>query len=77
MSQTARLFMSGRSQAVRLPKQFRFEGNEVFIQRVGNQVILSPKPANWDDFFKNAPLPTTDFMEERVDLPAQERMLFE
>lgn len=77
MPQTAKLFMSGRSQAVRLPKQFRFEGNEVFIQRVGTQVILSPKPASWDDFFNHTPLPTEDFMAERADLPAQERTLFE
>ncbi len=76
MPQTARLFMSGRSQAVRLPKQFRFQGNEVFIRRVGDQIILSPKPANWDDFFNDTQRPTADFMAERVDLPPQERVLF-
>jgi antitoxin VapB len=39
---TAKLFMSGRSQAVRLPKEFRFEGKEVRIRREGRQVILEP-----------------------------------
>ena len=57
MSATAKLFMNGRSQAVRLPAEFRFEGTEVDIRRdpeTGN-VILSPKPqrtGNWDRFFE-------------------------
>src|SRR5947207_6808468 len=42
MTATAKLFMYGRSQAVRLPKEFRFEGKEVRISRVGNKVILEP-----------------------------------
>lgn len=40
--QTAKLFMHGRSQAVRLPKEFRFEGNEVRVSRIGGKVILEP-----------------------------------
>ena len=49
MTQTAKLFTSGRSQAVRLPSEFRFEGNEVFIRRdpLTGDVILSRKPADW------------------------------
>lgn len=52
--QTARLFMQGRSQAVRLPDEFRFAGEEVLIRRdpISGEVILSPKPATWDDFFR-------------------------
>ena len=42
MSATAKLFTHGRSQAVRLPKEFRFEGKEVRVSRVGNRVILEP-----------------------------------
>ncbi|MDE1146638.1 MAG: type II toxin-antitoxin system VapB family antitoxin [Azospirillaceae bacterium] len=45
---TAKLFWSGRSQAVRLPKDFRFEGQEVRIRRHGNAVILEPIADNWD-----------------------------
>ena len=48
----AKLFKNGRSQAVRLPAEFRFEGDEVFIERdleTGN-VILSSKPKDWNDF---------------------------
>ena len=77
MPQTAKIFTTGRSQAVRLPKAFRFEGKEVFIRKEGGNVILSEKPESWDDFF-NSPLQVSaDFMEERIDLPAQERELFE
>ena len=42
MSATAKLFMHGRSQAVRLPKEFRFEGTEVRVSKIGNKVILEP-----------------------------------
>ena len=51
MTATAKLFMHGRSQAVRLPKEFRFEGTEVRVRRVGKQVILesmdAPKAIDW------------------------------
>ena len=75
-NQTAKLFNNGRSQAVRLPAEFRFEGTEVYIRKEGEQVILSPKPTSWDDFFDSSLRATQDFMAERVDLPAQERHLF-
>jgi len=77
MSQTAKLFKTGRSQAVRLPKEFRFEGTEVFIRKEGNNIILSEKPESWDDFFNSSAVVTDDFMETRVDLPPQKRELFE
>jgi antitoxin VapB len=76
MPQTAKLFTTGRSQAVRLPKAFRFEGKEVFIRKEGNCVILSEKPESWDDFFVSPARVTEDFMAERVDLPPQKRELF-
>ncbi len=47
--QTARLFVNGNSQAVRLPKEFRFEGDEVVIKKVGNAVLLLPKRYAYDD----------------------------
>jgi len=70
---TAKLFMNGRSQAVRLPKEFRFEGDEVYIERRGNTVVLSPKPRSWAEFFDEVPLPSEDFMNERVDIAPQKR----
>lgn len=80
MPMTAKLFMTGRSQAVRLPREFRFEGAEVFIRRdpETGDVVLSPKPASWQEFFELAdrtPIPT-DYMADRDDLPAEERNLF-
>lgn len=52
-ARTAKLFMTGRSQAVRLPAEFRFEGNEVFVRRdpKTGDVILSRKPDSWDGLF--------------------------
>lgn len=54
MSQTAKLFTNGRSQAVRLPAAFRFDAKEVFIRQdpLTGDVILSRKPADWDEFFR-------------------------
>ncbi len=53
MTQTAKLFMNGRSQAVRLPVNCRFDTDEVFITKdpKTGDVLLSTKPKNWDDFF--------------------------
>ncbi len=69
----AKLFMNGRSQAVRLPKEFRFAGSEVLISKEGQNIILSPRPPSWDAFFKETPLPSEDFMDTREDLPPQSR----
>jgi antitoxin VapB len=69
MSQTAKIFINGRSQAVRLPAAYRFEGTEVFIRKdpETGDVILSRKPADWDDFFaalKGIEVPA-DFLDEK------------
>ena len=53
MAETAKIFTSGRSQAVRLPKDFRFKGNEVYIKKEKGNVILSEKPLDtWAEIFK-------------------------
>jgi antitoxin VapB len=72
-SKTAKIFMNGNSQAVRLPQEFRFEGKEVYIRRDGEEVILSPKPQSWRDFFESPLCATPDFMETRNDELPQER----
>jgi antitoxin VapB len=52
MAETAKIFASGRSQAVRLPKDFRFKGNEVYIKKEKGRVILSEKPLlTWSELF--------------------------
>ncbi|OOW08744.1 antitoxin [Acinetobacter sp. MF4642] len=74
---TAKVFMTGRSQAVRLPKEFRFEGTEVEIFRRGDEVILREKSVTVDRLFKVlAQMPNDFYAEERVDEPPQEREEF-
>jgi len=80
MTKTAKLFKNGRSQAVRLPADYRFEGSEVFIRRDPDtgEVILSRRPESWQDFFeliKTLDLPK-DFLADRQDEPPQKRKLF-
>lgn len=80
MSTTAKLFSTGRSQAVRLPKEFRFQGSEVFIRRnpETGEVILTAKPASWASFQSMADLEDSpsDFMDDRAQGPMLERDLF-
>ena len=80
MPRTAKLFRNGRSQAVRLPSDFRFRGKEVFIRKdaTSGDVILSERPESWDGFFQlveRAHVPG-DFMSDRADSPPQKRDLF-
>jgi antitoxin VapB len=73
----ARVFMSGRSQAVRLPKEFRFDTDRVVIRREGRSVVLTPPFKDWDDYFENSTPLTDDFYEAmremRPDLPPLEK----
>ena len=68
---TAKLFKNGRSQAVRLPKEFRFEGEEVFLKRVGNAVLLIPYREPWQTLVNSLSQFSDDFLETR-DQPEQE-----
>jgi antitoxin VapB len=65
--QTAKLFQNGRSQAVRLPKEFQFDGDDVFIQRLGDAVILIPRSKIWDVFVDGINDFSDDFMIEGRD----------
>ncbi len=65
MMKTARLFKNGQSQAVRLPKEFRFTGDKVFIKKVGNSVILIPHQDSWQSLFQSLEQFSDDFMETR------------
>ena len=62
---TAKLFRNGRSQAVRLPKEFRFEGDEVLIKKVGNAVVLIPKDDPWRNLLESLDQFSEDFMAVR------------
>ena len=71
--ETAEVFQDGHSQAVRLPKRFRFKGNRVYIKRVGHAVILMPYASFWDALLESLAHFSTDFMSEREQPPLQER----
>ncbi len=72
--QIAKLFKNGRSQAVRLPKEYNFPGTDVLIQKVGSSVILFPKGKEWETFLHGLNGFTDDFMSEgREQPPMQER----
>lgn len=63
--QTAKLFINGRSQAVRLPKEYRFEGNDVYIKKIGKMVVLLPKDDPWAPMVNSLDQFTDDFMDTR------------
>ena len=80
MRHSAKLFMNGRSQAVRLPVSYRFDCDEVYIRKDPDtgDVVISKKPGSWDDFFKmmeTIDVPE-DFMTERDNELLQEQDLF-
>lgn len=62
--ETAKIFENGRSQAVRLPKKYRFTGDEVFVQRVGQAVVLLPKESRWEIFLNGLNGFTDDIFED-------------
>ena len=69
---TAKLFMSGRSQAVRLPKAYRLAGTEVFIKKVGNALVLIPQTDPWETLIQSLDLFEPGFKLERAQPPAQQ-----
>ena len=73
MPRTAKVFMTNRSQAVRLPKEYQFSTAEVFIRKEGDDVILSPRPHDWRAYVETAPVASDAFMADVEDLPVQER----
>ena len=80
MSSTAKLFQNGQSQAVRLPKEFRFENQkEVFIKKVGSSIVLMPKndKSVWDRFFDSLDDFSDDFTISRDEVKQQREELFE
>ena len=74
--QVAKIFMNGRCQAVRLPKDFRFDCDEVYVRKQGEGIIISPKKSSWDDFFAQESAFGEDYLPDREDTPAQDRDFF-
>ena len=74
--QVAKIFMNGRNQAVRLPKEFRFNCDEVYIRKHKGEVIMSPKKPSWDNFFDQKSAFSDDYLNEREDTLPQDRDFF-
>ena len=70
---TARLFPNGQSQAVRLPKEFRFEGEFVYVKKSGNAVVLLPAKGIWNSLIESLEKFSDDFMSDRNQPEAQGR----
>lgn len=70
---TAKLFQNGQSQAVRLPKAFRFPGTEVYIKKVGNTIVLLPMDHPWETLFASLSQFSEDFMNDRDQPSSQAR----
>lgn len=70
---TAKLFRNGQSQAVRLPKEFRFEGDAVFIKKSGSAVVLLPLVDSWDSLIGSLDKFSKDYMAERDQPKRQKR----
>ena len=71
--ETAKLFYSGNSQAVRLPREFRFTADRVYIKRMGNAVVLLPVGDPWRTLLDGLDLFSEDFMAERAQGVAEAR----
>ena len=76
MKKKAKLFQNGGSQAVRLPAEYRIEGDEVQIEKVGNTLVLRPVLHSWGEFFSNPSKAPADFLQDRDDELPQDRELF-
>ncbi len=73
---TAKIFQNGQSQAIRLPKEFRFKDDQVYIKKWGNVVILIPKSNSWDSLIGSLGKFSDDFMVERNQPRTQARESF-
>ena len=75
MTQLAKVFLNGRSQAIRIPKDFRVDSDEVYIEKVGNTLVITPKKENHWDSLSDAldKIDTSDFMIERTEAPMDKR----
>ena len=71
--QTAKIFTNGRSQAIRLPKEFRFSGDDVYINKIGKIVILIPKDDPWSVLANSLDQFSDDFFEDRDQPPQNSR----
>jgi antitoxin VapB len=70
---SAKIVQNGKSQAIRLPKEYRFPGTKVYLKRMGNAVVLLPEQDSWQALINSLELFSHDFMTERSQPPIQSR----
>lgn len=70
---TAKVFVNGRSQAVRLPKEYRINADEVYVKKIGEIVVLVPKDSGWSVMESAADYFTDDYLKERNQPDTQKR----
>ena len=70
---TAKIVQSGKSQAIRLPKEYRIPGTKVYLKRMGNAVVLIPEYDSWQPLIESLSMFSDDFMAERNQPPTQPR----
>jgi antitoxin VapB len=75
--ETAKLLMNGDNQAVVLPKEFHFQGSEVYIKKIGSVIVLISKENPWQALFDSLSLFSEDFMENRQQPGLETREAFE
>ncbi len=75
MTQLAKVFLNGRSQAIRIPKDFRVDSDEVYIEKVGKTLMITPKTENhWNTLFDAIDkVDTSDFMNDRIQPSLEDR----
>lgn len=71
-----KLFMNGRSQALRIPREFGFQQKIIYLHKEGDRLIVSPKPSTWKDFFQSKSHATDDYMATRPQLNIAPKELF-
>jgi len=78
MTMLAKVFQNGRSQAIRIPKEYRVDTSEVFIEKVGDTLVIKPKPENkWDNLFDTLDtVDTSNFLKDREQPLTQEKEIF-
>ena len=74
--QTAKIFANGSSQAVRLPKECRLSGSEVYVKKLGRVIMLFPKKHPWAPLINSLDKFSPDFMADRSQPPVQTRRAF-
>lgn len=70
---TAKLFQSGNSQAIRLPKAYRLPGKKVYLKRMGSAIVVLPEDSAWQPMIDSLSKFSPDFMRERVQPPVEDR----